>query len=210
MVAQWKFQQEVGKLNNDAVSRGANIAHQAITSGLAMNADSRAERGQEHTIAEAQRKASDEAAQRESGAKLAQAAGWTPEQVEAVRTGAIKPPSMTMDGSQPAEVKLAHAYIQAGLAKDLAQGLQMATQSKDYSPDRVRTDIYGKALAASLGDAKRAQNATELAMSYLFPAPGARPAAAPPVGQIINGYQFKGGNPYVRRNWAPAASGRVE
>ncbi|NDF99239.1 MAG: hypothetical protein EB101_10005, partial [Chitinophagia bacterium] len=61
------------------------------------------------------------------------------------------------------------AYIRAGLAKDMAEGLRMATTLKTESPERVRADIFAKALAANMGNAQRAQEATDAAMRYLFP-----------------------------------------
>lgn len=71
--------------------------------------------------------------------------------------------------------KLANAYIRAGLAGNLAEGLQLATSSKDASPDKVRADIFGKALVAKGGNATAAQKATEEAMAYLLPG-GSKPS----------------------------------
>lgn len=79
------------------------------------------------------------------------------------------------NANDPAEVKLANAYIRAGLAGNLAEGLQLATSSKDSSPDRLRAGIYGKALTAKAGNATQAQKATEEAMAYLLPG-GAKPS----------------------------------
>jgi hypothetical protein len=51
----------------------------------------------------------------------------------------------------------------------MAEGLRMATTLKTESPERIRADLFGKALAANMGNAQRAQEATDAAMRYLFP-----------------------------------------
>jgi hypothetical protein len=51
----------------------------------------------------------------------------------------------------------------------MAEGLRMATTLKTESPERVRADIFAKAVAANMGNAQRAQEATDAAMRYLFP-----------------------------------------
>lgn len=107
---------------------------------------------------ETARQTGDEAGMRAATLKLIQAGGTAPGGANA---------------NDPSEVKLANAYIRAGLASNLAEGLQLATSSKDASPDRVRAEVYGKALAANFGNADRAKEATESAMQYLFP-PGSK------------------------------------
>jgi hypothetical protein len=92
----------------------------------------------------------------------------TPAELDAVKRGVI-PVIPDAGKDQPAEVRLATAYIRAGLAKDMAEGLRMATTLKTESPERVRADIFAKALAANMGNAQRAQEATDAAMRYLFP-----------------------------------------
>jgi len=92
----------------------------------------------------------------------------TPAELDAVKRGVI-PVIPDAGKDQPAEVRLAAAYIRAGLAKDMAEGLRMATTLKTESPERVRADIFAKALAANMGNAQRAQEATDAAMRYLFP-----------------------------------------
>jgi len=108
----------------------------------------------------------------------------TAAQLEAVRTGIMKAVP-EIDKSAPAEVKLANAYVQAGLAKNQADGLRMATQSKADSPEKIRAEIYGKALQ-SMGTPEAAKKATDAAMTYLFPqasAPAAASSQLPPVDQ---------------------------
>lgn len=109
---------------------------------------------------EAARQKGDEVGMKSATLKLIQAGGTAPGGANA---------------NDPAEVKLANAYIRAGLAGNLAEGLQLATSSKDSSPDKVRTNVYGKALAANFGNAEKAKKATEEAMTYLFPS-GTKPS----------------------------------
>ena len=114
-------------------------------------------------------------------------------ELDAVRRGVI---GMNLDPSkdkdQPSEVRLAAAFIRAGLATNMADGLRMATTAKAESPERIRAEIFGKALAANMGNAQRAQEATEAAMRYLYPSMqsaatsgdgtnATRPAASPSV-----------------------------
>ena len=108
----------------------------------------------------------------------------TPAELEAVRTGVMSA-LPKVDANAPAEVKLAKAFKDAGIAKTDEEALRMATQSKADSPDKVRAEIYGKALAANFGNAENAKKATEEAMRYLFPA---TPAAA--AGTIAPGATF--------------------
>ncbi len=77
---------------------------------------------------------------------------------------------------EPADVKLAKAAMDAGLFTDMKEALTWATRTKDASPEKVRADLYGKALAAKYGDAAEARQVTEEAMNYLFPRAGS-PAA---------------------------------
>jgi len=107
----------------------------------------------------------------------------SPAEPEAVRRGVL---SLGLDAGkdQPAEVRLAMAFMRAGLAKDMAEGLQMATTTKAESPERVRAVIYGKALAAQPGHAARAQEATEAAMRYLYP--HLQPRSTSPAAKLQN------------------------
>lgn len=150
---------------------------------------------------ETARQTGDDAGMRAATLKLIEAGGTAPGGANA---------------NDPSEVKLAHAYIRAGLAGNLAEGLQLATSSKDSSPDKVRAEIYGKALAASFGNAGKAKIATEEAMTYLFPsgskpsrsAPGKAngqagptPAIGPTKGAVMDGYEFQGGDPKDKNSW---------
>jgi hypothetical protein len=108
----------------------------------------------------------------------------TPAELDAVKQGVLSAVPK-VDANAPAEVKLAKAFKDAGIAKTDEEALRMATQSKSDSPAKVRAEVYGKALAANFGNADKAKEATEAAMSYLFPA---APAAA--AGTIAPGATF--------------------
>ena len=168
--AEWQTKLAMVKTNNEVVKSGANMAINQASLGLAQNADARAAAKAALERGDSARERSEREAKANAAVELfrQQNPTATPEQIEAVRTGVI-PAVPTTDGSAPAEVKLASAYVRAGLAKDMAGGLKMATQSRDYSPEKVRADIFGKALTANFGDAKKAQEAADAAMLYLFP-----------------------------------------
>lgn len=104
-------------------------------------------------------------------------------EINAVRKGIMKAIPET-DGNAPAQVKLAGALLRAGLAKNEADALRKAMQNNDKSPEAIRADIYGKALSANMGNAKAAQEATNAAMEYLYPAaPADEPKQAPASGK---------------------------
>ncbi len=168
--AEWQTKLAMVKTNNEVVKSGANMAINQVSIGLAQNADKRATEKAALEREERARELAEKGAKTNAAVELfrQQNPTATPEQIEAVRAGVI-PAVPTTDGNAPAEVKLASAYVRAGLAKDMAGGLKMATQSKDYSPEKVRADIFGKALTANFGDAKKAQEAADAAMLYLFP-----------------------------------------
>lgn len=163
-----------------------NWSQNEFRNNLALKADTRA--GQSLGIQQAQlglsqsshnEKRADTAALRTAGVEYEAArqqgsnAGMKSATLKLIQAGGTAPGGS--NANDPAEVKLAHAYIRAGLAGNLAEGLQLATSSKDSSPDKVRTDVYGKALAANFGNAEAAKKATEEAMTYLFPG-GTKPS----------------------------------
>lgn len=187
---------ELAKFNNEAGAAGANIQDRNIRTGLAVNADTRA--GQAHGV-EMSGKAADMAnkvaeAQVRVAELLRKNPNASPAEIAAARTGQADPFKATDDRNAPSEVKLAQAYMRAGLAPDLAAGLKLATQSKDYSPEKVRADIYGKALAASYGHSDIAQQATDQAMSYLFPDASPKPSGAtgalPAKDKLVKGQTY--------------------
>lgn len=98
-----------------------------------------------------------------------------------------------VDQHAPSEVKLANAFVKAGLVPSMAEGLKMATQGKDLSPDKMRFEIYKTALTANMGDAKRAKETTDQVMSD-FGTSNAAKAPARSVGteQVIQSGPNKG------------------
>ncbi|MDR0273882.1 MAG: hypothetical protein LBI48_00760 [Burkholderiaceae bacterium] len=80
------------------------------------------------------------------------------------------------DGNKPMEVKLADAFLQAGIAPDKKSAIQMAMNHKDDSPDKVRQQLYLEQQKLGLPHKEAAKN-TDAAMLYLFPRSNAAPAA---------------------------------
>lgn len=164
-----------------------NWSQNEFKNTLAINADKRADRA-DARAGSAEARAAENDAQTKQDKEAKAEAGMalfkernpnaTPAELEAVRRGVLEA-TPTADKNAPAEVKLARAYRAAGLAKDDAEALRMATQSKGDSPEKVRTDIYGKALTANLGNAEAARKATEEAMTYLYPSAPAATGAKP-------------------------------
>lgn len=110
----------------------------------------------------------------------------TPERRQQVRT-LLSEAKGTADKDAPAQVKLAQAFVAAGLRPDMRSALEFAMTAKDKSPEALRAEIYKSALTANMGNAKAAREATEEAMRYLAqsqaaPAPAA-PAAVKPADQ---------------------------
>lgn len=103
----------------------------------------------------------------------------TPAEVEAVRAGVI-PAVRAPSANAPAEVKLAEAYVHAGLAKTMADGLKMAATTKADSPEKMRAEIYRDALKANFGNHEQAMQTAEKAMKFLqVEAPRPAPASKP-------------------------------
>lgn len=187
----WKAQLELARFNNDATAKG-------VSTQIAQNKEARAAETHAANTAAAQQAQADEAAKGDN--RLAELMRTNPSATEAqqsaARLGQIDPFKIG-DDKAPAAVKLANAYVRSGLAGDFAEGLKMATQSKDYSAAKVRADIYGKALAANYGDATRAQQATEAAMEYLFAPPPSAATGLPPKEELVRGqtYEIPGRGP---------------
>lgn len=163
--------------SNDVAGKSANITHQN-------NVDKRAADAAAASAAEKKQAKADAKAKADAGVALykEQNPDATPAQLAAVRNGVIEAVA-TADKNAPSEVKLANALRRAGLATSDADALKQAMQTKSDSPDKMRAEIYAKALTANMGDATRAKEATEEAMKYLYPGAGAtaaKPAGAAP------------------------------
>lgn len=84
------------------------------------------------------------------------------------------------DKSAPSEVKLAAALVRAGVVKTEAEGLKYALHSKDYSPEKIRADIYNSALKTGYNDTKKANEVANQAMKDLGYDTGGSAGAAKP------------------------------
>lgn len=105
--------------------------------------------------------------------------------IRALSTGARGNPA----ANEPADVKLARVAMSAGMFTDMKDALAWAVRNKDASPEKVRADLYAKALT-TLGSPEAAKKATEEGMAYLYPGgaaatPGtpAKPAATKPASE---------------------------
>ena len=130
----------------------------------------------------------------------------TPDQRQQART--LLTEAKGTDPNAPAQVKLAQAFVAAGLKPDMKSALEFAMTAKDKSPDALRAEIYKAALTANFGNATNARNATEEAMRYLASdqtsGKGVQAAPAPAKGTVVDGYVFQGGDPNDQKNWKPA------
>lgn len=155
-----------------------NWSQNEFRNNLALKADTRA--GQSLGIQQAQlglsqsshnEKRADTAALRTAGAEYESARqtgnedGMKAATLKLIQAGGVAPGGA--NASDPAEVKLANAWIRAGVAKDLAEGLRLATSNNGKSEESIRADMYGKALAANFSNAEEAKKATEEGMAYL-------------------------------------------
>ena len=160
------YQGETNRSGNAQL--GMSGAHLALSQNADKRAQSDFEAGQprkqlESTVATMQ---------------LALANASTPEERAAIQAkiNAVQGPGSDKD--QVAEVKLANAYRRSGLASTDAEALRMASQSKGKSEAEHKVEIFGKALAANMGNVEAAKKAADAGMAYLYPKP-AETASAP-------------------------------
>jgi hypothetical protein len=199
-----------------------NWSQSEFKNTMAIKADARADRADSRAGAGFAAGMADRATARNEKAQTAEAGmalfkernpNATPAELEAVRRGVLQAVPK-VDSNAPSEVKLGAALVKAGIAKSDAEGLQMAMQTKGDNPNKMRADVFAKALTATMGDAERAQEITEKAMAYLSPAPAASAAQTgagkPAKGAVINGYEFLGGDPNSESNWRQVSSGKVK
>jgi hypothetical protein len=129
----------------------------------------------------------------------------------AIRTGVIDAVPRS-DGNAPAQVQLARAMVESGLAPDMATALDrvMSTPSKsarDTYINLMRPDSFGNTpneariapimeavFGADWRDQVRGRPAGQSRAASPAPAPIAR-------GQVVDGYEFRGGDPNDQRNW---------
>ena len=104
----------------------------------------------------------------------------TQAELDAVRAGVLSATPNTVSKDAPAVVQLAQWALQAKMPgiNNMADALQWANQSREKSQKEFEQDIYGKALAASMGDPKAAERAVTEARKF-FPSASAAPAPQP-------------------------------
>lgn len=107
----------------------------------------------------------------------------TQAELDAVRAGVLSATPNTVSKDAPAVVQLAQWALQAKMPgiNNMADALQWANQSREKSQKEFEQDIYGRALAAAMGDTKTAERAVTEARKFFAPAaaPAPQPAPAP-------------------------------
>lgn len=108
----------------------------------------------------------------------------TQAEVDAVRAGVLSATPNSVSKDAPAVVQLAQWALQAKIPgiTNMADALQWANQSREKSQKEFEQDIYGKALAASMGDTKSAERAVTEARKFFVPAVAPGPQAGPAPG----------------------------
>lgn len=206
-VIQFNDNGKVRTLNTVAELDALGRANDIYSRHFQVRADKRAAAADGRASANATREQQELEAKRESAVALykEQNPGASQAQLNAVKNGILSAVP-TSDKNDPAEVKLANAFMKAGLAKTQAEALKLATSSREDSPAKVRAEIYGKALAANMGNAEAARTATEEAMKYLYQsgqgdgASGGKGGAPYPDGTRLKG---KDGKAYVVKGGVP-------
>jgi hypothetical protein len=142
-----------------------NWTQNEFRNNLALRADSRAGAAEGRAAASAADGKKEEAAKVAAGIAIYKETNpnATPAQLEAVRTGILAAIPKT-DANAPAEVKLAQAFINAGLDKDMASALRRASNSKNDSPEKFYQDVYKDALKTNYGDSAKAKAVADQAM----------------------------------------------
>lgn len=147
---------------------------------LSLRADARAGAADGRAAASVDKANSEEKARIAAGVALYKESNpnATPAQLEAVRTG-ILAAVPKVDNNAPAEVKLAQAFISAGLDKDMESALRRASNSKNDSPEKFYQEVYKDALKSSYGDSAKAKAIADQALKdrpdYKAPSAGAKP-----------------------------------
>lgn len=151
---------------------------------LALRADSRAGAAEGRASANSDQAKTDAKERAAAGVALYKETNpnATPAQLEAVRTG-ILASVPKVDSNAPAEVKLAQAFINAGLEKDMASALRRASNSKNDSPEKFYQEVYKDALKSSYGDSVKAKAIADQAMKDR-PDGAMAAAGAKPVGEF--------------------------
>lgn len=141
----------------------------------------------------------------------------TPAEIEAVRRG-ILPAVQNAAKDAPSEVKLATAMVEAGLAPDMRAGLEMAVTKKSQSAretylNLMKPNSYGRPpKEQDVAPVMEAAYGPDWRAKILAPERGRADAATGRSiarGQVVNGYEFLGGDPKSQKSWRQVSSGRV-
>lgn len=144
------------------------------------------------------------------------------------RIGGTSLTPKTSTGRDPAAVATTRHLIEKGIAKSEEEAWAMVQESKS-NPVAMRNRVYNETLRATFGNKQKAEEAvadweklnkqyraTDRPSGVSAPAsPAAPPAAAPPlpspsspprpapptIGQVMDGYRFKGGDPSKPESW---------
>lgn len=161
-----------------------NWSQNEFKNTLALRADARADKSlaiQAATAGEAAaargQTRADAAAKAAAGVALykEQHPDATPAQLEAVRTGVMQAVP-TADKNAPSEVRLAKAFVDAGLVPDMKAGLEMAVTKKSQAPAEMHKEFVAAALKNSARQPERAvqqADAVMRSMGYTKSASGA-------------------------------------
>ena len=137
----------------------------------------------------------------------------TPAELDAVRNGVI---DITPDTKNaPSEVKLAQAMVNAGLAPDMRAGLEMAITKKTQDPGEMHKGFVEAGIKnmAKPEDAVASADKVMETMGYRknngrwsLPkgqAPAGDGQAAPKLtmGQVVDGFEYLGGDPKDPKSW---------
>lgn len=136
---------------------------------LALKADKRADAADGRASAAVARELSDRDAIKSASVGLYQEQnpGATPAQLAAVKAGVLSVVPK-LDNNAPAEVKLAKAMVDAGMAPDMRAGLEMAISKKGQSPAEIHNEFVSAGIKnmAPAADAVAKADEAMSAMGY--------------------------------------------
>lgn len=192
---------------------------------LALRQDARSERADNRAEASSARSQASDAQRAAASVALYKERhpNATPVEIEAVNRGVL-PAVPDAAKNAPSEVKLATAMVEAGLAPDMRAGLEMAVTKKSQSAretylNLMKPNSYGRppkeqdvapVMEAAYGPDWRAKVNGGTADGPQQPGgAGATTGRSIARGQVVNGYEFLGGDPKSQKSWRQVSSGRV-
>ena len=214
--AEWRTKLAMVKTNNDVVKSGATIANDATRTNLAVNADARAADEAADKRGDRTREIATTLAKQSAAVGLAQERdpNASPAHIEAVRTGVID--AVPKAGGWKFESSDINAMLGTPATSPSGRPILDANGRQVFNTESARVQQLmqfmqqrgirdtNEALPQFIvweAERKRAGADSSTPRSSL---------ATPQVGQIVSGFAFKGGDPRDRRNWQPAAAGKVQ